>query len=81
MLSRNINFSVTDKFTENIKINPELSHIIPYDIKCDDNKNEKMCNKYQVPGYPYVIIEINNKKIPYEGKRTALDLLKFIKKY
>lgn len=67
-----------NKFVEQIKTDPKLSHVEALDIKCDDEKNNDICNKYQVPGYPYVVIEINGKQQQYNGERTASGLIKFI---
>ena len=52
-----------------------------YDVKCDDDKNKEICENYQVPGYPYVVIEMENNQIPYKGERSASSLLKFVEKY
>jgi thiol-disulfide isomerase/thioredoxin len=67
-----------DKFSENIKSNPKLTHVEAVDVKCDKSENESMCENYKVPGYPYVIIEVNDKRMPYNGERTALNLTQFI---
>lgn len=64
-----------DKFTEMTKTNNKLSFIEARDIKCDNKENENMCEQYNVPGYPYVIFEVNGKRIPYEGERTAQALV------
>jgi hypothetical protein len=70
-----------DNFTKSVQKNKNLVHITPYDIKCDEEQNKEMCNNYQIPGYPYVIIEKDNDQIPYTGERSAVSLLKFIEKY
>ena len=65
-----------------------LSNIQAIDVKCDnsdnsdnkDNKvNEEMCKSYNVPGYPYVIVEQGDKRTPYQGERTAEALIAFAK--
>ena len=50
------------------------------DIKCDNNENIDLCNKYDIPGYPHVIIEnINNgDKFVYNNERTSAEMYKFI---
>jgi thiol-disulfide isomerase/thioredoxin len=68
-----------DKFSNNVKQNPELYHVNAIDVKCDNEINNTLCNKYNIPGYPHVIIEYNNKQIPYNGRRTADDLINYIK--
>ena len=53
-------------------VNPNIETI---DVKCDNPDNEQMCKDYNVPGFPYVIIEKDNVKTPYEGPRTAEAML------
>lgn len=65
-----------DKFSESIKNNPNIEAI---DVKCDNPDNEQMCKDYDVPGFPYIIIEKNNVKTPYNGPRTAEAILNNIK--
>jgi len=67
-----------DDFSNMVKQN-NLSNVSVYDIKCDNPKNEAMCEKYQVPGYPYVVVEVDNKRMPYNGERNANALLNFVK--
>lgn len=66
-----------DAFSEAIK--ELLPNIETIDVKCDQTSNEKMCEAYQVPGYPYVIAEINGERIPYNGERTTQALISFAK--
>lgn len=72
-----------DKFTK-IIIDNKLNHIIAYDIKCDNNSNSNMCKDYDVPGYPYIVIEkMTNaeskpERIIYDQERTADSLLSYI---
>lgn len=67
-----------EEFSKRVKSNPKLSHVEALDIKCDDDKNELMCEKYEVPGYPFIIVEINNKRTQYNGERTADALIKHV---
>ena len=67
-----------DKFSEKVKTDPNLSHVDALDVKCDDNNNELMCEKYEVPGYPFVVVEIDGKRTQYNGERTASALIKHI---
>ena len=62
------------------KINKKFN-IKALDIKCDDNEeNIKLSNKYNVPGYPYIVIDIDGKNpMVYTGERTSSALLNFIK--
>ena len=50
-----------------------------YDVKCDEEENKEFCEQADVPGYPSIVIVINNKKINYPGQRNAISILKFIK--
>ncbi len=47
-----------------------LTHVQAYDVRCDEEKNQEICNEYNVPGYPYVVIEVNGSRTSYEGERT-----------
>jgi thiol-disulfide isomerase/thioredoxin len=60
-----------DKFSERVKSDSKLSHVTALDIKCDDDSNKSMCENYQVPGYPFVVIENGNEHTNYDGERTA----------
>jgi thiol-disulfide isomerase/thioredoxin len=72
-----------NKFTQLI-IDNKLNHIQAYDIKCDDDSNSQICKEYDVPGYPYIVIEkmtnTNSKpdRIIYDQDRTADNLLSYI---
>ena len=48
----------------------DLTHVKAYDVRCDKEENKKICNEYNVPGYPYVVIEVNGSRTSYEGERT-----------
>ena len=69
-----------DKFMDHVK-DPanNLTHIQAFDIKCDDKNNENICNEYQVPGYPYVIIRENDNKTAYDGARNKKALVEYVK--
>ncbi len=56
----------------------KLTHVKAYDIRCDEDKNSKMCNEYDVPGYPYVVIEVNGSRTSYEGERTKDALVAYV---
>ncbi len=62
-----------DAFSKEMKQN--FPNIEAIDVKCDQDVNQKICEQYQVPGYPYVIIEIDNKQTPYNGERTTEALM------
>lgn len=66
-----------DSFSSRVKSDPKLSHVEAVDVKCDDKKNEAMCEQYQVPGYPYVVIEVDGKRTQYNGERTADALVEY----
>jgi len=50
------------------------------DVKCDDKKNENICNKYSVPGYPSILFEKDGKVIDYQGERSVDGLHSQLKK-
>ena len=58
---------IWDSFSKSLD---ESDNIVTYDVKCDDNKNEKLVNRYYVDGYPTVIIDYGDKFIKYSGPRT-----------
>jgi thiol-disulfide isomerase/thioredoxin len=64
-----------DKFSESVKTNPNIEAI---DVKCDNPENEQMCKDYDVPGFPYIVVEKNNVKTSYDGQRTSEAMLKNI---
>jgi thiol-disulfide isomerase/thioredoxin len=68
-----------DSFMNQLQDDPTLSYIDAYDIKCDDNNNSSMCKKYNVPGFPYVVIDNNGEYLEYDGDRSATHILKYIK--
>jgi thiol-disulfide isomerase/thioredoxin len=44
-----------DNFTKAVKEDSNLNRKVEvFDIKCDQSSNERMCEEYKVPGYPYV---------------------------
>lgn len=67
-----------EEFNKRVKSDPKLSHVDAIDVKCDEDKNESMCEKYEVPGYPFVVVEINGKRTQYNGERTADALVKHV---
>lgn len=50
-----------------------------YDVKCDNEQNKDLCKKYDIPGYPSVVIETENRVEIYNGPRNALALRKYLK--
>jgi len=57
----------------------DSDNILTYDVKCDDNKNEKLAERYYVEGYPTVIIDYGDKFIKYSGPRTVNGLRSVLK--
>ena len=51
-------------------------NISTVDVMCDDPNNHDKC--INVPGFPYVVINKNNKNIPYDGERKADKILNYI---
>ena len=71
-----------DKFMDTVKKikiqNPNFN-VIAIDVDCDDFKNKKLINKYNIPGYPYILIESKDgETYEYENKRTSDELLQTI---
>lgn len=58
------------------KIN--VNNIEVKDIKCDDIKCKDVYRKYNIPGYPYVIIDVDGVHEHYEGERKASELIKYM---
>ncbi len=56
----------------------KMTHIEAIDVKCDRPENEEMCSKYNVPGYPFVLIEGGGKRIPFKGNRTKDGLVEHL---
>ncbi|VVU94901.1 Thioredoxin [seawater metagenome] len=46
-------------------------------IKCDKKENEGICKKFNVQGYPTVMMVSNNNTFEFNGNRTVEDLEKF----
>ena len=69
-----------DKFQKEVTSRNDLLNINAYDIKCDIDDNKQMCIDYEITGFPSIIIEINGKKINYNGERTSDALIETIKK-
>ncbi len=68
-----------NKFAETVASDPKFnSRVEAIDVKCDNPEKESMCEAYNVPGYPYVVAEIDGQRIPYDGERTASALLTFV---
>jgi thiol-disulfide isomerase/thioredoxin len=44
------------------------------DVKCDDENNLKLCQKYKLPGFPTVLFVEGNRIEEYQGNRTVEDL-------
>jgi thiol-disulfide isomerase/thioredoxin len=66
-----------DKFEKEINSIDNLS-IQAFDIKCDNINNKQMCNDYEIPGFPTIIIEKDGKKINYDGIRTTEAIIETI---
>ncbi len=68
-----------DAFMEYVKNSSNnLTHVQALDVKCDNESNKDICEEYKVPGYPYVIVEVNGSRKSYEGERTKDALISFV---
>jgi len=59
---------IWDSFSKSLE---NSDNIVAYDVKCDDNKNQKLVERYYVEGYPTIIIDYGDKFIKYSGPRTV----------
>ena len=48
-------------------------------VDCD--RNPQMASKYNVSGFPTLILEVNNKPIEYQGQRKSENIIQFIKEH
>lgn len=62
-------------FSNSLKISDGIKAI---DVKCDDDKNKDLCQKFNVPGYPTVVIESGDNVNIYNGLPTSQSLRKFL---
>jgi thioredoxin-like negative regulator of GroEL len=50
------------------------------DIKCDDDTNKELCNRYDIPGFPSVVLVENDNVTNFNGPRTVDGLIEFVNK-
>lgn len=55
-------------------ISKKYPNVEAIDVKCDEDNNKKLCQKYNVQGYPYILIVKDGKKIEYNNDRTVQKL-------
>ena len=67
-----------DKFCASSELK-QKTNITVKDVKCDNKNNEDLCGAADIPGFPSVVVEIDGKKTLYEGERTSIALIEFIK--
>ena len=48
------------------------------DVKCDNDQNKELCKKYDIPGYPSVVIESKNNVELYNGQRNSKAIRKYL---
>jgi protein disulfide-isomerase A6 len=65
---------VWDEFASKNNGNVEI-----IDVKCDNDSNKDLCNKYDIPGFPSVLKVNSNKITLYNGPRTVEGLINFSK--
>lgn len=59
---------VWDEFCQSVKAD---KNILAHDIKGDDEKHKNLVQKYNVQGFPTVIIDYGNNHTQYSGPRTV----------
>jgi thiol-disulfide isomerase/thioredoxin len=64
---------IWDEFTESLTDSDNVEAI---DAKCDDDKYSDLMEKYNVDGFPTVVIVIDGEGIKYDGPRTVKGLRK-----
>jgi thiol-disulfide isomerase/thioredoxin len=64
---------IWDKFAQSIDNTDNITII---DAKCDTNTNDNLVKKYNVEGYPTVIIDVGDKFTTYSGERSVNGLRK-----
>jgi thioredoxin-like negative regulator of GroEL len=47
-------------------------------VLVDCEKDKETCAKYNVEGFPTILLHVNGKNIPYDGARDAESITKFI---
>jgi len=70
---------VWDNFARKVKSDNTNNHVEVIDVKCDnkdDPKIKKLCEEYNIKGYPTVVISANGKSTHYNGERTVEALMK-----
>jgi thiol-disulfide isomerase/thioredoxin len=71
-----VNFqSEWNTFSNSLKTSDGIKAI---DVKCDDDKNKDLCQKFNIPGYPTVVIESDDNVDIYDGTRTSQHLRKYL---
>jgi len=64
---------IWDKFAKSIDTTDNITII---DAKCDTNTNDNLVKKYNIEGYPTVIIDAGDKFTTYSGERSVNGLRK-----
>jgi len=59
---------VWDNFVSSLDVSDNIK---AYDIKCDNDSNNKLIEKYRITGFPTVIIDNGNSFLNYEGARSV----------
>lgn len=70
--SRNFQ-TIWDAFSSSLTDSDNIQAI---DVKCDDDANKELCAKFNIKGYPSVIISKDSKFFEYNGQRSVDSLRK-----
>ena len=65
---------------EQLNKDPELSKKINM-VTFDSDKNQTEIKKFNVSGYPTIMLETNDKLVEYEGNRNVNNIKEFINSY
>jgi thiol-disulfide isomerase/thioredoxin len=67
---------IWDEFTKSLK---ESDNIVPIDVKCDNDENQDLCEKYNIEGYPSVVIVNGTNYKLYNGPRSVEGLRTYLR--
>ena len=63
---------------DSFALNMKGKDIDVIDMKCDDDKNTELCNRYEIEGYPTIKLISGNSVIDFTADRTLDELMKFV---
>lgn len=67
---------VWNTFSNSLK---ESDNVVTIDVKCDNDSNAELCNRYNIEGYPTVLVVNDSDVEMYNGPRTVEGLKTFLR--